>query len=215
MASADGFEVEITGKGCHGAQSYKGIDPINIAVHTHIALQELIAREIDSNESALLTIGSITSGNAANIIPQTAMMQGTIRTFSSDVRDFLTRRTCEICESVAQTFRGTAEAKFLYQVPPCRCDASVMEEMKRYAEEAVCGAAKLVETTKLQGSEDFALVAERVPSAFFLLGANFPGKDTVTAQHNPGVLFNEDSFTTGTAIYANCAIKWLENHAQR
>lgn len=214
MASVDGFEIEITGKGCHGAQSSSGVDPINIAAHTHLALQELISREIDAGETALLTIGSIAAGHAANIIPQTAVMQGTMRTFSAPVRDFLIKRTTEVCESVAKTFRGTAVVKFLYQVSACSCDPAVMEEMKGYAEEVGGGAIKLAESPKMPGSEDFALVAERVPSAFFMLGANFPGKNTITAQHNPGILFNEDSFTTGVAVYANCAIQWLEHHAK-
>lgn len=214
MASVDGFEIAVEGKGCHGAQSYQGVDPINIAAHIHIALQELIAREIDSNEAALLTVGSITSGDAANIIPQRALMKGTIRTFSPKVREFLISRMCEMCAAVAQAFRGTASVNFLYQVPPCHCDPAVTEEMKKYAADASEGAAKLVEIPRLQGSEDFALIAARVPSAYFTLGADFPGKETIRASHNPGILFNEDVFPTGAAIYAECAVKWLENHAQ-
>lgn len=213
MASVDGFEIAVTGKGCHGAQSYKGVDPINIAVHIHTALQELISRETDSNEQALLTIGSIHAGEAANIIPQSAVMKGTIRTFSASVREFLVKRLCEISESVAKTFRGSAEVSFMYQVPPCICDESTTKELVSYVKEGLAEHVSPTEIQKLQGSEDFALIAQRVPSTYFTLGADFPGKETITAPHHPGILFNEDIFPVGSAIYAECAVNWLKSHS--
>ena len=213
MASVDGFEITITGQGCHGARSYKGVDPINIGVHIHLALQELISREIDSNEAALITVGAFNSGDAANIIPQTAVLKGTIRTYTPAVRDFLKKRLKETAEAIAAAYRGSAKVEFAYQVPPCICEPEMTKEFKGYAEEITGGALELTELPRLQGSEDFALISQEVPSVFFTLGADFPGKETVTMQHNPAVLFNEDAMPWGTALYAGCAIKWLEKHS--
>jgi amidohydrolase len=219
MASVDGFKIHIKGMGCHGAQSFAGIDPINIGIHIHLALQEVIAREIDSNETALITIGQFTAGQAANIIPETAMMQGTLRTFSNDVRDFMVKRLHEICESVAKTYRGSVEVEMLYEIPTNYCNEEMTTDVVSYienmnAEVQNSSVSKIIqeESDKIQGSEDFALVAATVPSTFLLLGANFPEGNKVDVIHNPKVVFNEDCLPIGAAAYASCAIQWLENH---
>lgn len=213
MASVDGFKITIHGVGSHGAQSFVGVDPINIGAHIHTALQEIISREIDSAEQALLTIGQFTAGNAANIIPDTAVMMGTIRTFNNEVRTFIVERMKAICKSVAETFRGTAEVEMLFEVSPLNVDEAVKNDMVSYVKDLDSDFLKLTEVERLQGSEDFAAIAEKVPSAFFVLGADYPGEDTVTANHNPAVLFNEKALPYGAAIHANCAMKWLENHS--
>lgn len=220
MASVDGFKIHIRGVGCHGAQSFNGVDPINIGVHIHLALQEVIAREIDSNKAALITIGQFKAGEAANVIPNEAMMQGTLRTFSNEVREFMLKRLHEVCESVAKTYRGSAEVEMLYEVPPNVCDEKVTGDMVTYINnmnaEAKDSPVPVLTPEEMpepvQGSEDFALVAAKVPSTYLFIGSGFPGKDTVTAPHNPKIVFNEEVLPLGAAAYASCAIQWLEQH---
>ena len=212
MASVDGFEITITGVGCHGAQSFNGVDPINIGAHLHIALQELIAREIDSNEMALLTIGKFVAGDAANIIPQTAVLQGTIRTLSATTRKFLLQRLKEVTEGVAKTFRGSATIKMLSEVPVNYCEPAVVQGHIDHIRKEYGEMLDIQEVKPLQGSEDFALVAAQVPSTYFIVGAGFPGEDKVRAVHNPKVEFNEKALPNGAAIYAECAMNWLKTH---
>ena len=213
MASVDGFEITINGVGCHGAQPFNGVDPINIGAHLHIALQELIAREIDANEMALLTIGKFASGDAANIIPQTAVMQGTIRTLSETTRQFLVGRMKEVTDLVARTFRGTADIKMLSEIPVNFCNEVMVDEhLATINSMFTAGELNIQEIKPLQGSEDFALVSQAVPSAYLIVGAGFPGTDKVRAVHNPKVEFNEEALPIGAAIFAGCAENWLKNN---
>ncbi len=211
MASVDGFEITINGVGCHGAQPFNGVDPINIAAHLHISLQELIAREVDANEMALLTIGKFQAGDAANIIPQKAVMQGTIRTLSAPVRQHMVKRLHEVTDLVAKTFRGTAEIKMLSEIPVNYCDPAVVDSCLNAMQE-MSGEFNVQEVKPVQASEDFALVAEKVPSAYFLLGAGYPNSDKVTILHNPKVEFNEKALSVGVTVLVGCAENWLKNN---
>ena len=96
MYSVDGFKITIHGKGAHGAYPQNSIDPINIGVHVYLALEALMAREADPSKSCVMTIGNFEAGTAANIIPDTAILQGTIRTNDPDARELLVRRMKEV-----------------------------------------------------------------------------------------------------------------------
>lgn len=96
MNSVDGFQITIHGKGSHGACPHQGIDPINIGVHIYLALQELIARESNPADSCVLTIGRFCAGEVANIIPETAILQGTLRTNNEAAREILVKRIREV-----------------------------------------------------------------------------------------------------------------------
>ena len=102
MYSVDGFKITIHGKGSHGAYPHVGVDPINIGVHIHLALLELIARESDPTHSCVLTIGQFAGGTAANIIPETAVLQGTIRTNKPEARELLVRRMKEVADAAVE-----------------------------------------------------------------------------------------------------------------
>ena len=101
MFSVDGFKITLTGKGSHGAYPHAGVDPINIGAHVHLALQELIARESDPTHSCVLTVGKFQAGTVGNIIPETAVLEGTIRTNKPESRELLVRRMKEVAERVA------------------------------------------------------------------------------------------------------------------
>ena len=109
MYSVDGFKITVKGKGSHGAYPHAGVDPINIGVHIHLALQELIARETDPAHACVLTIGQFKAGEAANIIPETAVLQGTIRTNNTKERELLVRRMKEVAEKTADVYNGTVK----------------------------------------------------------------------------------------------------------
>ena len=211
MSSVYGFRIKVTGKGCHGAYPENGIDPINAAVHIHLALQELIAREKPSTKEGALTIGSLHAGSAANIIPQTAEMEGTLRVFDRKVRENLIRRIGEVVEDTAKTYRTKAELEVLYDVPPVENNEELSKEFL-----AVIHAMKpeeyLAPTYHVMGSEDFAFISERVPSCYFSIGAAVEDKSKIVDHHNPHVMFNEACLPTAAAAYACVAIDWLKRH---
>ena len=207
MSSVDGFRITVRGKGAHGAYPNRSVDPINIAVHIYLALEALIAREADPGKSCVLTVGNFSAGSAANIIPDSAVLQGTIRTNDKDCRALLVRRMKETAVGTAGVYGGTAEIEMLSQVPPLVCDKALTETMAGYLQ-------KLPGLTPVPGvsasaSEDFASIAERVPSTFMYLSAGFPDERGEAPAHNPKVLFNEDVCAVGPACLAHCAVRWL------
>lgn len=207
MSSVDGFRITARGKGAHGAYPDRSIDPINIAVHIYLALEALIAREADPSKSCVLTVGNFAAGSAANIIPDSAVLQGTIRTNDKACRALLVRRMRETAIGTAGVYGGTAEIEMLSEVPPLVCDRTLTEEMAGYLQE-LPGLTPVPGVTA-SASEDFASVAERVPSTFMYLSAGFPDERGEAPAHNPKVRFNEDVCAIGPACLAHCAMRWL------
>ena len=109
MNSVDEFKIIIHGKGTHGAYPHQGIDSINIGVHNHLALQKLIARKANSQDICTLTIEKFNAGSATNIISESAILQGTLRTNNVSTRENLLSRIKEVCHKIADTYRGTVE----------------------------------------------------------------------------------------------------------
>lgn len=211
MASSDRFTITIHGKGGHGAYPHTNIDPINVAAHTHIALQEIISREVNTAEPAVLTIGSIHAGDAPNIIPEYAVMEGSIRTYNNDVREYIKSRLVEIAQYTALKFRCTAEVVYTGGVCPLINESAFTKEMHGYISDFL-GADKLHEIPAVMGSEDFALLTGLVPGAFFNLGAEVADPEGRYSCHNPNVVFDESALPIGAATFANCAIQWLKHN---
>ena len=115
--AADYFEIKIQGSGCHGSMPNTGVDPINVAAHILLALQEINARELSVTDKAVLTIGTLNSGNIANVIPDTAVMGGTVRTYNEETRKFIKTRMTEISEGIAKTFRSQSRSIIWKRMP--------------------------------------------------------------------------------------------------
>ena len=221
--AADYFTINIQGKGCHGSMPNNGIDPINVAAHIVIALQEIHARELALVDDAVLTIGSIHAGNAGNAIPDTATLCGTIRTYDEEVRSAIKTRMSEISSHVAAAFRAEANVEFGSGCPTLKNDPELSACTLKYIREltgphaafssgelaAMSGAGK---ASKSAGSEDFAYVSQKIPTIMLALAAGHPEKGYLYPQHHPKVKFDEDALPTGAAIYAYAAIRWLEEH---
>ncbi|MDL2248172.1 M20 family metallopeptidase [Tyzzerella sp. OttesenSCG-928-J15] len=212
MSSCNGFKITIHGKGSHGASPQAGVDPINIGVHIHLALQEIITREVSFGNGALITIGSFSSGTAPNIIPETAVMQGTIRTYNEEIRGFLVERLKEVVDLTARKFRGSAEVEILSDVPALVNDAGLANTIARYTEELL-GAEYVKEGKQGNGSEDFACIAKLVPGVMVHVGATDLEKDDpIYYAHHPKVIYHDTVLPMSSALYAYCATKWLEEN---
>jgi hippurate hydrolase len=219
---ADYFTIQIQGKGCHGSMPNAGIDPINVAAHIITALQELHSRELALTEDAVLTIGTIHGGSAANVIPDRVELGGTIRTYDEGVRTMLKTRMTEIAQGIATTFRASATVSFGSGCPCLKNDPDLSQCTVTYAQELLGPKAFSVSqlaamsgdhtSSKSAGSEDFAYVSQEVPSIMLALAAGNPSEGYCYPQHHPKVTFDEAALTDGCAIYAYAALRWLEEH---
>lgn len=212
MFSSDRFQIIVHGKGAHGAYPHTAIDPINIGVHIHLALQELIAREVDPFAACALTVGQFNAGSAPNIIPETATLSGSIRTDNKEIREKLCRRLEEVAEKTAEVYGGTASVEWSDGVPPLMCDADLTREIAGYMEELPVPGLREYPGITASASEDFALICDRIPGVMMYLSAGFPDERGEADAHNPKVQFNEDVLPFGAAAYAHSAVKWLETH---
>lgn len=210
--SVDDVEVHIQGSGAHGAQPQKGVDPLNIMSHIHLALQEVIAREVNPYEASVLTFGKMEGGTAANIIPDQAFMLGTLRTTNEETRHRLHMRIIEIVENTARAFGGAATVEFLRGLPTVWNDPDLTDELEASYEQGT-GGRILHLAEPFSGSDDFGVMSHTVPSTFFLLGCTPEGAEEIPL-HNPTLVLDENALVEGTVLFAAAAIGWLTRHAQ-
>lgn len=221
--AADYFEIKVQGKGCHGSMPNAGVDPLNAAAHILIALQEIHSRELAMDDRAVLTVGTMHAGTAANAIPDLAVMGGSIRTFDEDTRSFIKERIEQIAEGIATSFRAEAKVIWGSGCPTLVNDPDLSACAKKYVAELlgerrafsvadlnVAGGRQ--KSSKAAGSEDFAYVSQEVPSIMLALAAGQPEKGYRYPQHHPMVKFDEDALVNGSAAYAYAATRWLEEH---
>lgn len=211
MAGCTLFRITVNGVGCHGAMPEKGVDPLNIASHIYLSLQEIISREIGAKTPAVVTIGRMTGGEAPNIIPQTAVLEGTIRSFDRDLSAQIFTRIGEIARCTAQAFRGTAVTEEIASAPPLRNDAALTNRMADLAG-ALFGEKLIYRMDEGgMGSEDFASYTYDLPCAYLLIGAGTKQENPAFGEpmHNERVVFNEDILPRGAALHTWCALNWL------
>ncbi len=221
--AADYFYIDIQGKGCHGSMPNNGVDPITIAAHIITGLSEINSRELGLSDDAVITIGTINAGNAANVIPDTAHMSGTIRTYDEETRSYIKQRVSDIASNIASAYRGSASVTYGSGCPRllnnpdlATCSAKYLNELLGPSRtftaaqlNAMSGGGKASKST---GSEDFAYVSQKVPSIMFALAAGTPQDGYCYPQHHPKVKFDEAILSEGSAVYAYTAMRWLEEH---
>ena len=208
MGAVYGFRITLHGVGGHGSMPENCIDPINAAVQVYLALQALIARECPASQEAVLTIGQLKAGEAANIIPDSAVLQGTLRTFNPEIREMLIRRIHEMVPAVAAAYRCRADIDTISDVPSVINDPDFAEFcMKTLKEKEI--ASNIRQDLHLMGSEDFAVISGSIPSCYFVIGAEPEDKAHCLGQHNPGIRFHEDAMVTAAAAHAQIAWDWL------
>lgn len=208
FSSVDDIDIQIIGKGCHGSQPQHGIDPINIAAHVFLALENLVARETDPTEQCVLTFGSIHGGAAANVIPDAVCMLGTLRTVSESTRSRMKERISELCESMAEGFGGRATVRFLRGVPSVCNDPALTEELIGYVEEEGVAEVSLLEKP-IAGSDDMSVISHEVPTCYFVLGSGSAEEGFAYPVHSPRIVFDESVLSQGAALAATAAMRWL------
>ena len=212
MAGCTLFRITVRGVGCHGAMPETGVDPINIAAHIYLALQELVSRELPAKTAAVVTVGKFRAGEAPNIIPGEAVLEGTIRTFDRELSETLFHRIETIARSTAEAFRGSAAVEELASAPPLVNNPDLVNAL---AEDAALLLGQQRVALLDEGgmaSEDFAAYTYDLPCAYFMLGAGSAEENPMYGRpmHNEKVIFNEDVLPLGAALHTWCAIRWLQ-----
>ena len=213
MFSVDGFKVQVTGRGAHGAYPHTAVDPIHIAVQIYQAMQTIIAREVDPQKACVMTVCTFHAGTANNIIPNEAEMTGTIRCNDQRNRELMKKRLKELAEQIAAAYGGRAEVTWVSQVPPLVCDPKLVDDVVRYMGELEIPGMRGHEGVVSCASEDFAVLTSRLPASFMYLSAGFPEDTNSAPAHNPKVRYNEAVLPMGAACLAQCAMRWLEENS--
>ena len=209
-AASDWFDIIIKGKGGHGAMPHKSVDPLNVISHLHLALQELNSREIAPDDIVALTVGMMKGGTTSNVIPDTAEMHGTLRTYDKETRVYLNERIPQIAKSVAQTFRAEAEVTMIEGTATVTNDAAVTEPLYESLKEVFGNVIR--SDQKGSGSEDFAYVSDKVPAVMMIISAGNSMDGYTLPVHHPKVVFDENVLSVGAAGYAVAALAWLSKN---
>lgn len=209
FAAVDRIEINVKGKGGHGAAPQFAVDPIVIASSIVLNLQTVVSREVDPIEPAIVSICKIEGGTAFNIIPEEVKMVGTIRSFSPQTRKHVVSRVEEIATNVAKALRGSAEFIDYYSTPALINDPKFTEFTANIAKR-LFGEDKVIEAPINMGGEDFSLYLERVPGTFFLLGTGNSEKGTDKPHHNPYFDVDDDALPIGVELFANVVFEFFK-----
>ena len=208
MAAMSRFDIKITGKGGHGAQPHACVDALEIATQVVNALQRVVSRKMDPLEPTVVTVGTFQAGTAFNIIPTTAEMSGTTRTFNQETWRNWPERLDRIVRGVCDSMGASHELLFDQGYPPTVNDESVSETVRRCAAEVV-GPDNVLEPPKTMGGEDMSFFLQRAGAGgcFYALGV---GNDAMASIHNPKFDFNERVLPLGVETHCRAVLGLLK-----
>ncbi|SIQ94205.1 hippurate hydrolase [Rhizobium sp. RU35A] len=204
MAASDTARITITGKGGHASRPHLAVDPVYVACMLVVALQSVVSRSIDPTETAVVTVGAIHAGEAANVIPETATMALSIRSFNAGVRDRLQARITALATSVAEGHGASVEIDYGRGTPVVVNSEAETAFLKSVVEDLL-GPDKVSLCPLIPGSEDFAYMLEERPGSFLRLGNGVAS----AFLHNLRYDFNDAAIPVGAAIWARLAERFL------
>ena len=205
MASAEAFRIKVQGKQTHGSRPWSGVDPIIAASDIATTLQTIVSRRLNLLDSqAVVTVGIMKAGTRNNIIPSTAMLEGTIRTFKDSYTDQIRDEIKLISEKVAEAHHASAEVEFrVYGGYPVTVnDENLARDFSSSLMEAANGDFYQARVPRT-GAEDFSFYAQQVPGLFFFLGVNAPGVEDSPTNHSPYFYVDDSALTNGVKAFVN------------
>jgi amidohydrolase len=197
MAGADFFDIRIQGRGAHGAMPHLANDPVIIATTIAQALQSVASRNVDPLKSVVVSITQIHSGSAYNVIPDEAVLAGTVRAFDDSVRELVRRRIKEISAGIASAYGAEAQVDIRDIFTVLENDEAHVQAVADVARDVVGPENITTSPRPKMASEDFADMLKAVPGAYFNLGMA-----TDVPVHNPGYLFDDDILPVGASMFA-------------
>jgi amidohydrolase len=207
-ASVDEFTITLKGRGGHAARPQFAVDPIVMAAHVITALQTLVSRETSPIENAVVTVGSLQSGTAFNVIPDEAVLRGTVRTYNPHVQDHIERRVTDLVMGIASALRGAAEVDYFRSSPPLINHDSGAETV-RGAIADVLGEEAAVPDEAAMGGEDFAYVLAAVPGCMYRLGVRQRDWAEQRPIHSSDFEMDETALPLGAAVLAMTGLNFL------
>ena len=210
MASADEIYLKVIGKGGHGAAPDLAIDPIVIASHIIIALQQIISRNANPRQPTVLTFGNITGFGATNIIPNEVNIAGTFRAMNEEWREAGLVKIKKMAESLAEGMGGKCEVDISRGYPYLENNPELTRRIRRAAE-AYVGKENVIDIDITLGAEDFAYYSQVVPASFYRLGTRNDAKGISSYVHTPTFDIDEDALKIGPGLMAWMAVKELES----
>jgi len=207
-SNSDRFTLVVQGKGGHASAPHETVDPVIIGSHIIVAWQTLISRETDPLEPAVLSVTANLAGEAFNVIPDSAEVRGTVRTYSEAVQDHLERRMAEVAEGIARAFGGSATLDYRRGYPCLPNDAGMAAIVREAAIETV-GEDHVFTPPMGMGGEDYAYFARAVPACFFWVGVRNDEKGFNWPHHHPRFDIDEDGMAAGIATMVAASIRYL------
>lgn len=205
MAAMDRFDIKIIGKGGHGAMPHVCVDALEVGTQVVNAFQRIVSRQMNPLEPAVVTIGSFHAGTAFNVIPMTAELSGTTRTFNTEIWNSWEERLHKILHGVCSSMGADFELSYTQGHPVLINDPSISDVVRQCAAQVV-GADRIVVPEKSMGGEDFSYYLQKSKGCFFALGA---GKEGGIYVHHPMFDFNEDILLLGVETYCRAALALL------
>ncbi|WP_208247065.1 M20 aminoacylase family protein (plasmid) [Rhizobium sp. T1470] len=205
MAAADSAEIIIKGKGGHASRPHLTVDPVVVACNLVVSLQSVVSRSIDPTQTAVVTVGAIHAGEAANVIPESAKLLLSIRSFDPKVRETLEARIRRLAETIADGYGATTEIEYAHGHPVVVNSEAETEFARTVAEELV-GPEKVALCNLIPGSEDFSHFLEHKPGSFLRLGNGVESAILHSAKYD----FADKSLTVGAAMWARLTERYLD-----
>ena len=206
--SGDAIKINILGKAAHGSAPYLGVDAINIAAQIISSLNTIVNKNVPMQEDALVLVGKINGGTTVNTVAENVEMEVSVRAKSQEVRELLKQRVKDISLQTAKLYDGSAEVIFVYGMPPLVNDAPLTETFKNICTDML-GEQNMIEKTQASGTEDFCQIANRVPSAYFQLGAGSISQGYTYSAHHQAMIIDENALPIGAAVYTGCALEYF------
>lgn len=212
MASADQFDITVSGRGGHAAMPHQALDPVPVACEIVTALQAVVARQFDAHDPVIATVARIEGGTAHNIIADFATLRGTLRTLSVRHRGKLHAALEQLATGIAAAHGAAASVTITPGFPVTHCDPRAVDLGEAVAHELFGEPAFRRLDQPIMGAEDFSYVLEQVPGAMFFLGVAAEGADwhSCPAIHSPRMTVDENALPRGAALLAGCAERYLE-----
>jgi amidohydrolase len=207
MASADQFQVTVTGRGGHASAPHDAVDPIPVACEIVTSLQVMVTRRVPVFDPAVVTVSRVTAGTTSNVIPETAVLEGTVRALSETTRAIVLQRLEQVVTHIALAHLCTVELTSTpVRFPVLENNGEAARQVLAVAS-AVLGPERAVEmASPIMGAEDWSYVLQRVPGALAFLGASPPGVEHPAPNHSNRMLIDERAMAVGIAMHAALAL---------
>jgi amidohydrolase len=210
MASTDELYVTVHGKGGHGAQPHQNIDPVLIAAHIVVALQQIVSRNADPRLPSVLSFGKVQANGATNIIPNEVKMEGTFRTLNEDWRKEAKKLMKKMAEGIAESMGGSCDFNIMDGYPYLINEEKLSDNARLYAEDYL-GKENVLDLDIWMAAEDFAYYSQVTDACFYRLGTGNKEKGTSYSVHTPNFDIDEDALKLSTGLMAYIALKQLGN----